>query len=184
MNNKYYRILLTVFSNKKIFLNNLIHSLDLKPDNCWYRWLDVNNCGFEVNIDTKKISNIYNLNSYKDNNIINPNNIKNIINYGASILVNVDNYDLWIMTLNFKIYHYKYINNNYYYNYHFNNDIEKIFINYKNLHKTIFYKNFNTKNNFLNFKLPLSIDDLNKLKTINENLYNRVYSLLGIYDFA
>jgi hypothetical protein len=84
------------------------------------------------------------------------------------------------MTLNLKIYHYQFINDKYYYNYIFNNNIIKIFFIYKLLYQTIFYKKI-VKDNFLNFKTPLKLEDLNKIKTSNENLYNRVIPLLESY---
>lgn len=174
---RHYKNLMTIFSNQKIFLSNFIRSFQLKPDNCWNRWVDENNCGFEINIDTKYIYSYNNMNKYKNLYLINPENIKNVLNYSASILIDKSNCDIWIMTYNFEVYHYKFIIDNYYFNYSFNNDISKLFIYYKFLYRTIFYKKFKNKN-IINSLLPIKSNLLKELKSINELSYNEILIIL------
>lgn len=180
--NKYLKILKTIFPNKKIFLSNIIDSFNLYPDNCWFKWIDINNCGFEIDVDSKKIKSIHNLNNFKNPQLLNSNYINNILDFAASGLIDTSNFDLWIMTCDFKLHHYQYINDSYNYNYIFNNNIGKVFLFYKYLYRTIFYKNFSIKDkNIIVFKFPIFQAEINKLKTINENSYNRIFNLLEKY---
>ncbi len=174
---RHYKNLMTIFSNQKIFLSNFINSFQLKPDGCWNRWIDENNCGFEINIDTKYIHSYNKMNKYKNIYLLNPENIENVLNYSISILIDKSNFDIWIMTYDFEVYHYKFIADNYYFNYAFNNDISKLFLYYKFLYRTIFYKKFKHKS-IINSLLPIKLSLLDNLKPINEILYNRVFKLL------